>query len=108
MMQSLRQAFHNAWQAAGPPSVCDMCPLHHLHQLCAQLEGKYMSLILDGKANTCFMKLVSSTSFVTRSNFTWLTFIWEMCFTESSVVGVETCYFLATRAVPCSGLSELS
>ena len=38
-MQSLRQAFNNAWQAAGPTSVCDMCPLHHLHQLCVQLEG---------------------------------------------------------------------
>lgn len=39
-MQSLRQAFNNAWQASGPTSVCDMCPLHHLHQLCVQLEGK--------------------------------------------------------------------
>lgn len=52
-MQSLRQAFNNAWQAAGPSSVCDMCPLHHLHQLCVQLEGKrgnskvfYNSLLL--------------------------------------------------------------
>ncbi|XP_078370513.1 TBC1 domain family member 1-like [Oculina patagonica] len=39
VMQSLRRAFNNAWQATGPTSVCDMCPLHHLHQLCVQLEG---------------------------------------------------------------------
>ena len=40
VMQSLRQAFNSAWQAAGPTSVCDMCPLHQLHQLCVQLEGE--------------------------------------------------------------------
>lgn len=40
VMQSLRKAFNSAWQAAGPTSVCDMCPLHHLHQLCVQLEGR--------------------------------------------------------------------
>ncbi|RMX40307.1 hypothetical protein pdam_00008698 [Pocillopora damicornis] len=40
VMQSLRQAFNSAWQAAGPTSVCDMCPLHQLHQLCVQLEGR--------------------------------------------------------------------
>lgn len=39
VMQSLRQAFNSAWQAAGPTAVCDMCPLHHLHQLCVQLDG---------------------------------------------------------------------
>lgn len=39
VMQSLRQAFNSAWQATSPTSVCDMCPLHHLHQLCMQLEG---------------------------------------------------------------------
>ena len=38
-MRSLKQAFHIAWQATGPTSVCEMCPLHHLHQLCVQLEG---------------------------------------------------------------------
>ena len=44
-MQSLRQAFNSAWQAAGPTAVCDMCPLHHLHQLCVQLDGKLRATV---------------------------------------------------------------
>ncbi|XP_001632545.3 TBC1 domain family member 1 isoform X2 [Nematostella vectensis] len=39
VMRSLKEAFHAAWQAAGSTKVCELCPLHHLHQLCTQLEN---------------------------------------------------------------------
>ncbi|KAK3728848.1 hypothetical protein QZH41_020235 [Actinostola sp. cb2023] len=39
VMRSLKQAFHAAWQATGSTNVCELCPLHHLHLMCTQLEG---------------------------------------------------------------------
>ena len=41
-MLTLKQAFHSAFQQTSKHHVvCELCPMHQLHKLCQQVEGKY-------------------------------------------------------------------
>jgi TBC1 domain-containing protein 4 len=41
IMHSLKQAFSNAYQSSKQrtPYICDTCPMHWFHRLCADMEG---------------------------------------------------------------------
>ena len=41
IMLTLKQAFHSAFQQTSKHHiVCELCPMHQLHKLCQQIEGR--------------------------------------------------------------------
>ena len=40
IMKAMKQAFSDALQASAHLNLCDTCPIHILHRLCAKVEGK--------------------------------------------------------------------
>ena len=55
IMQALQQAFHSAFQQSVKNHiVCELCPMHQLHKLCQEIEGKFTQAALTSDSHWSF------------------------------------------------------